>query len=244
MIVVASLVTVALSAALLVVSEPLLLLLAVTLFFYIWLLSGFLIIPPAKASRRKVYCIGLSRTGTTSITVALKQLGFAAHHQCHALVAHDNDGKPTVCKFWADAFDAHSDIAPATVFEELASLYPDARFVLTRRPAQWAGDDSFHHQIPPHPRQPAGGDDVCGRLRQTLGELHGANGLGYEAHEKKVDAVFQSTPHRLLKLDIVEGAAKGQHAKLWTSLCTFLGEDQSIPKPGTPSLTRTFVLSA
>ena len=51
MIVVAWLVTVALSAALLVVSEPLLLLLAVTLFFYIWLLSGFLIIPPAVASR-------------------------------------------------------------------------------------------------------------------------------------------------------------------------------------------------
>ena len=56
----------------------------------------------------------------------------------------------------------------------------------------------------------------------------------YEAHEKKVDAVFQRTPDRLLKLDIVEGAAKGQHAKLWKSLCTFLGEDQSIPKPGTP----------
>ena len=67
----------------------------------------------------------------------------------------------------------------------------------------------------------------------------------YEAHEKKVDAVFQSTPDRLLKLDIVEGAAKGQHAKLWTSLCTFLGEDQSIRKAWHPFPHKdVFVLSA
>ena len=204
MIVATSLVTVALSAALLVVAEPLLLLLAVALFFYIWLLSGFLIIPPAVASRRKVYCIGLSRTGTTSITVALKQLGFAAHHQCHALVAHDNDGKPTVCKFWADAFDAHSDIAPATVFEELAALYPDARFVLTRRPpAQWAKamirfTTKFRHILGNPPVETMFADAYGKRWASYTAQEWAAV---YEAHEKKVDAVFQSTPHRLLIVD-------------------------------------------
>ena len=129
----------ALIASLLIASEPLLILVAAALVVYLWLLSGFLVIAPVNTKKRKVFCIGLSRTGTTSITVALKKLGFEAHHQCHALVERGPAGKPKVCKFWAEAFDAHADIAPATVFEELAASYPDARFVFTQRePSVWA----------------------------------------------------------------------------------------------------------
>ena len=124
---------------LVVVAEPLFVLAGVLLGVYLWLLSGFLVVAPAAAERQKVFCIGLSRTGTTSITVALNNLGFACHHQCHALVGHDESGATRLVRVWADAFDTHSDIAPATVFEELARIYPDARFILTRRdPHAWA----------------------------------------------------------------------------------------------------------
>ena len=114
--------------------------LVAALVFYIGLFAGVYIIAPEehkRCTRPKVFCIGLSRTGTTSISVALNMLGFEAHHQCADIV--DLTGaKPRVRRFWADAFDAHADVAPATVFEELAQLYPDARFVLTRRePRKW-----------------------------------------------------------------------------------------------------------
>ena len=133
-----------LAAHLLLTSEPLLILTLYALSFYLAMLSGFLIVPPCRNAagvtrKPKVFCIGLSRTGTTSITVALHQLGYDAHHQCHALVTHDSAGRPRMSRDWAEAFDVHSDIAPATVFEELAVAYPDARFVLTRRePRIWA----------------------------------------------------------------------------------------------------------
>ena len=112
----------------------------VAFLFYIGLFAGVYIIAPEerkRCTRPKVFCIGLSRTGTTSISVALQMLGFEAHHQCADIV--DLTGaKPRVNRCWADAFDAHADVAPATVFEELAKLYPDARFVLTQRePRTW-----------------------------------------------------------------------------------------------------------
>ena len=88
-----ALIVVALSfVVLVVVAEPLFVLAGVLLGVYLWLLSGFLVVAPAAAERQKLFCIGLSRTGTTSITVALNNLGFACHHQCHALVGHDESG--------------------------------------------------------------------------------------------------------------------------------------------------------
>ena len=196
------------------------------------MLSGFLIVPPCRNAagvtrKPKVFCIGLSRTGTTSITVALHQLGYDAHHQCHALVTHDSAGRPRMSRDWAEAFDVHSDIAPATVFEELAVAYPDARFVLTRRePRIWARAmirfmGKFRHLFaaPPIARMFA---DVYGPTWHSYTEDQWT--AVYEAHDRKVVAFFDKTPHRLLKYDICQGAG-------WSPLCKFLGEPIPTDKP-------------
>ena len=40
---------------------------------------------------------------------------------------------------YADGLDGHTDLAPALVVEQLMAAYPDARFILTARPAgEWA----------------------------------------------------------------------------------------------------------
>ena len=127
----------ALFAALLVADAPVVVVAIAALVAYLALLSGAWVVPaPADRPKKpKVFCIGLSRTGTSSITVALQRLGYAAHHQCHALALRNGRAS----RFWADAFDAHADIAPATVFEDLATRYPDAKFVLTtREEGAWA----------------------------------------------------------------------------------------------------------
>jgi len=105
---------------------------------------------PGLGKLPKVFGIGLSRTGTTSMAVALRQLGYHPHHATGRLLMFNetvpgpathayNKQVPKVNKFWADAFDAQTDIPVSLVFEQLAHLYPDAVFILTKRkPSQWA----------------------------------------------------------------------------------------------------------
>lgn len=215
---------------LLVASEPLLVLAISGAALYLWLLSGFLVIPapPERTSKPKVFCIGLSRTGTTSITVALNELGYAAHHQCHALVEHDAQGKPRVNRYWASALDAHADIAPATIFQELMTAYPNARFVLTlREPRAWSRAMvrfcSKFRLLLTCPPVSTMFDDIYGAGWPTYGEDDWAR--VYAAHEARVAKAFANAPHRLLRLNIMGGDG-------WGELCDFLDEPR--PPHATP----------
>ena len=111
---------------------------------WILLLDGMLVIfpPPTDDSSdnsdnnvNKVFVVGLSRTGTTSITEALNQLGLRVHHFLPHLVKNVQT-KPTVNQKYSDAFDGHTDIATILVMDELAQLYPNARFIHTLRPKE------------------------------------------------------------------------------------------------------------
>ena len=195
--------------------------------FLLWLalLDGVLVVPPPPSERNtrsKVFCIGLSRTGTTSITVALQQLGYHAHHQCCDLVKLGK--KPAVVPYWAEAFDATSDVAPATVLEELASLYPDARFVLTQRdPRRWGEamvrfctQNAFIFKVPIPPVK-AIFDAIYGAGWEEYTPAAWAD--VYAAHERRVDACFASQPDRLLRLNITGGEG-------WPELTSFLAETE------------------
>ena len=80
----------------------------------------------------KVFVVGLSKTGATSLTVALSQLGYISHHWSNPLTyrmlrAHD-----------ADLYDILSDIRVVDLLSELPERYPQARFILsTRRCTNW-----------------------------------------------------------------------------------------------------------
>jgi hypothetical protein len=122
---------------------------AALLLVYLSAVLGLAVVaPPARAAGerapRKVFGIGLSRTGTTSLTLALSQLGLRAYHALPALVApagncaSAGDVGANYSRFvlrgeWSDAFDALTDIHASVVFESLAERYPNALFVLTDR---------------------------------------------------------------------------------------------------------------
>jgi hypothetical protein len=84
--------------------------------------------------------VSCSRTGTGSMAAALEMLGYRTYHFCASLVQLDPTGggnHKVDCRF-ADAFDAHTGMAPSLVYKELAARYPDAKFVLTTRDAcEW-----------------------------------------------------------------------------------------------------------
>jgi hypothetical protein len=99
--------------------------------------------PDAPAAPAKVFCIGLNKTGTTSIGAALEGLGYRMGHQHHG---------ENLLPFWlrrnfapivqfARSADAFQDIPFSLPFTYMAlhAAFPAAHFVLTRRDstAQW-----------------------------------------------------------------------------------------------------------
>lgn len=82
--------------------------------------------------KKKVFCIGLSRTGTSSLTSALMQLGYKAKHFPEDILKHDSEKlllKPENVR----KYDAISDTPVAKFYKQLDSAYPNSKFILTVR---------------------------------------------------------------------------------------------------------------
>jgi len=186
----------------------------------------------------EVIGLGVGRTGTYSLKLALNQLGFGPCHHMEAVVTD----LPRQLPLWQAAlagradwnaiFDGYRsavDWPTARFYRELYALYPEAKFILGyRSPDRWA--ESFRatiqelilqtDQAPEHLRSwLAMAAEV---VRQTgipqtkeLGELSAA----FEAH---ADAVRATIPaDRLLVFEPEHG---------WHVLCPFLG----VPVPDDP----------
>jgi len=209
-----------------IVSVVLLLLIGRVLYMAIG--AGVIVIaPPPPRKKIKVFSIGLSRTGTTSMTVALDRLGWKTYHALIHLAKYpllgETDKQARVVKRWAEAFDAFTDIPPSTVYRELAELYPDARFVLTTRdPDAWAksmvsfAPKTLSKSVVEKPFFHTGG-----LFRALYGENWLENSFDdwrqiYIDYEQGVQQFFAGKPGRLLELNVTGGEG-------WQELAEFLG---------------------
>ncbi len=69
------------AAALALVPYGYALLAVAALALYIALFGSIIVVGDPQPARRHVFCIGLSRTGTTSVSCALAQLGYSVFHE-------------------------------------------------------------------------------------------------------------------------------------------------------------------
>lgn len=86
----------------------------------------------------KVFCIGLSRTGTNSLSDALQNLGLSGKHW---------NGENSQILDWHDIekFDYLSDTPVSFIFESLYYAYPNAHFIYTTRDVNsWAKSMENH----------------------------------------------------------------------------------------------------
>jgi len=174
----------------------------------------------------KVFGIGLSRTGTKSLTAALRLLGFDVHHYPTdpTTAAEVIAGRPYSI---LDRCDGLTDVHAAVRFRALDAWYPGSRFVLTtREKPSWL--ESCHHHFthyrPEHHPQPLRSMIVSLR-RQMYGvdEFHGERfSLAYDRHLESVLSYFQGRSD-LLVVNIPGGDG-------WDTLCPFLER----PDPGQP----------
>lgn len=183
----------------------------------------------------KVFGIGLSRTGTTSLNAALNVLGVRTiHWRVDDRIADISD-----CYL----HDGLTDINAASMFEVLHYTFPNSLFVYTVRPAnEWAQSIATHYRANT-PKElaktlgtlPVGrGDDrpepqriFYHAMHHALYTQHDSWEAAYAFHDERVSRFFRDKPGKMLTFDIFSAG----HA--WPELCSFLDRDvpaQPYPK--------------
>lgn len=178
----------------------------------------------------KIFCIGLSKTGTSSLHEAMLALGIPSAHWTNPVTGALLDMRDFLI------FDALSDISVSYQFEQLYYAFPNARFIYTERPLDgWEKSFLRHYQR-------TGLGDTFAQMEAHLsgqpdkGAALASNviirglyfnapspAMAYRAFEKRVQDFFSDKPDRLLTMNIFAGDG-------WDKLCAFLGR----PAPNRP----------
>lgn len=200
---------------------------------------------PHQTSTGKIFGIGLSRTGTTSLHLALIILGKASVHYPSSAVSRWMYGN-----FKQDAlsdFDACSDIPVAIYFRELDKRYPGSKFILTTRDEQGWLDSTreWWSNTPPSSKNTIFRDMVRLAAYGSANHCDDRFLRRYREHLNQVRDYFSRTSGALLELDISERDKWGKlseflnvrkpgidypHARL-----PHLGEFQSVPRADLPA---------
>ncbi|MCB9134253.1 MAG: hypothetical protein H6636_02435 [Anaerolineales bacterium] len=161
----------------------------------------------------KVFGIGFHKTGTTSLAVALYILGFNVTGYFGTHDPQISEKVHTLAYEYATRYDAAQDMPWPVLFKELDILFPNSKFILTRRPThEWIKSVVAHfkyHYIPLHAW-------IYGHGRAFGNEK--AYLQRYKAHNQEVLEYFKDRPQDLLVMDFTEGDG-------WEKLCPFLGKE-------------------
>lgn len=168
-------------------------------------------------ARRKVFCLGFQKTGTSSLGRALEHLGHrvVGYHPFRDLAKRQDLNFEALwqrARCLAKAHDAVQDMPWPIFYRELDDSFPGSKFILVRREsADWIksvmadfGEDST----------------TIRRLIYGVGCPIGnedAYIARYERHSREVEAYFASRPGDFLSLRLEEVS--------WETLCPFLGVD-------------------
>lgn len=161
--------------------------------------------PAPGAGIPKIFGIGLSRTGTTSLTGALNLLGFPAiHYPTHF---HQ-----------IDANAAATDITVSLAFEKLDRFYPGSYFVVTTRALEpWleSCERMWKKNAEVFPRN--------SMVMEVEKQFYGGDGYDRqryidcrERHLSAVAVYFRDRPADILYLDLFEDPQP------WQTLCPFI----------------------
>lgn len=171
----------------------------------------------------KVFGIGLSKTGTTSLTEALRILGYDAIHAQTSKDIHNHE--------------AATDTPVAARFQELDQMYSNSRFIMTMRD-KWEWLKSCKHHF-------GDGNDLLRYKKEVAieyafcrGKLYGSLEFNEEtwltANSKHLSLVFDHFADRsadIVWMDITRDDG-------WQILCSFLGKP--IPQQAFPHLNKSF----
>ncbi len=184
---------------------------------------------PAK---NKIFGIGLSRTGTTSLTEALNILGYKSYH-----FPSDKSTIVEIFNFLASGaeyidlttlkeYDAITDTPVCCFYKVLDRSYPDSKFILTIRDKEswlrscktfWEEVIDFNYrQGPVHYRFNRYVRLINEKLYGTANYDPEAFSRTYDTYTADILEYFRDRPQDFLILDIIGGEG-------WSKLAPFLG---------------------
>lgn len=182
---------------------------------------------------------GLGRTGTTSLKVALDQLGFGPCYHMLDLISSDERLKQwekIVCDGqqpdWEAVFDGYTsavDGPNAIYYEQIMKAFPEAKIILTLRDAErWYQStyDTVYQFAVKYRENPAETGSLQSRLYRVTNTMFWDGLFGGRFTDKEYaievyhnhnqEAIQSVDPGNLLVYDVKQG---------WEPLCAFLGVD-------------------
>ena len=172
----------------------------------------------------KIFGLGLSRTGTTSLHAALVLLGKASCHYPAVAARHWLAGQ-----YESDPLsevEACVDLPTPVFFRELDRAYPGSRFILTvRDEGQWLESVGrfLGGTAPSGPRTIL--RDMIRVATYGMAGFHAERFREvFRQHRRAVEDYFADRPETLLVMDISAGDG-------WEALCRFLGIGEQPCRP-------------
>ncbi|MEO1000447.1 MAG: sulfotransferase [Pseudomonadota bacterium] len=166
----------------------------------------------------RVVGIGLNKTGTTSLKLALTELGWRHMKRTPRLFKHWRQGNLDALFAEAEAFESFEDWPWPLAFREAYARWGDgARYILTRRksPEAWVESLKRHALRTPPDRNPRkrifGHDYPHGKEAEHI--------VFYQSHLEEVRAFFAAPERRPLFAELSWDDGDG-----WAELCAFLRE--------------------
>jgi hypothetical protein len=181
------------------------------------------IVQNEKGAKARIFGIGLSRTGTKSLSRALKMLGITVRHypadeQTYNDLIHGNY-RLTIL----DECEAITDITVSQYYAQLDRAFPGSKFILTVRDREsWLRSMEKHWKD-----KPVYSDDPEEKTHMKMRRFLRAAVYGvrhfnserlsfvYDLHYRNVIEYFKDKPDQLLVLNITRGEG-------WDKLCPFL----------------------
>lgn len=171
--------------------------------------------------RRKVFCVGLNKTGTTTFEAALRILGYRVTGPNKRHMQQVKRGRSESAMALSKQYDAFRDWPWPLLLEPLFARYgTDARYVLTVRkhPEVWLKSLKNHLL-----------QDRIGKIIRPRFSVYGRRypfGFEdeylqyYEAHNERVREFFRRRDAEHVLLEVCWERGDG-----WPELCTFLGHE-------------------
>jgi hypothetical protein len=178
--------------------------------------------------RGKVFGLGLSKTGTTSLAAALNILGVKTIHFPHDEQTLSELKNAEYRLSILDDYDGAVDAPIPPYFAQLDVVYPGSKFILTiREKTSWLRSVEQHWTRRANKRRRRELSEFDAFVRAVVFGTVGFNpdrfSYVYDTHERNVREYFKDRPGDLLILDICGGDG-------WDALCEFLG----LPVPPVP----------
>lgn len=161
--------------------------------------------------KAKIWCLGLSRTGTTTLSHVLNEIGYRHIHY------------PTYEEMMSMNNDGASDIPVIPMYKELDRTFPNSKFIYTiRNKAEWLA--SMEPYLERKRTWNQSSRQVQTRINVYKEPFFDYNtySKAYDDHDKDVREYFQRRPNDFLVLDIL---GRDSPEKLYK----FLGSDKTPP---------------